>query len=74
MTVYVLQHPYDAGHLLCSCSYISILFFKGFLELYPHVFRGGRDFEISLKFRTDQLNGLLLFVYNRDGPDFLIVC
>nr|XP_031294235.1 usherin [Camelus dromedarius]XP_031294237.1 usherin [Camelus dromedarius] len=43
----------------------------GFLELYPYTFRGGMDFEISLKFRTDQLNGLLLFVYNKDGPDFL---
>ncbi|XP_056671906.1 usherin-like isoform X2 [Monodelphis domestica] len=29
------------------------------------------DFEISFKFRTDQMNGLLLFVYNKDGPDFL---
>ncbi|XP_060145902.1 usherin [Globicephala melas] len=43
----------------------------GFLELYPYLFHGGMDFEISFKFRTDQLNGLLLFVYNKDGPDFL---
>ncbi|XP_002760562.4 usherin [Callithrix jacchus] len=43
----------------------------GFLELHPYVFHGGMNFEISLKFRTDQLNGLLLFVYNKDGPDFL---
>ncbi|XP_074120778.1 usherin [Sminthopsis crassicaudata] len=43
----------------------------GFLELYPHIFPGGMDFEITFKFRTDQMNGLLLFVYNKDGPDFL---
>ncbi|KAM5206303.1 usherin isoform 2-T2 [Hipposideros larvatus] len=43
----------------------------GFLELDPHLFHGGMDFEISFKFRTDQLNGLLLFIYNKDGPDFL---
>uniref|UniRef100_A0A673TE79 Usherin n=1 Tax=Suricata suricatta TaxID=37032 RepID=A0A673TE79_SURSU len=43
----------------------------GFLELPSHTFHGGMDFEISLKFRTDQLNGLLLFAYNKDGPDFL---
>ncbi|KAM9109657.1 usherin isoform 1-T1 [Megaptera novaeangliae] len=43
----------------------------GFLELYPYLFHGGMDFEISFKFRTDQLNGLLLFIYNKDGPDFL---
>ncbi|XP_053463887.1 usherin [Nycticebus coucang] len=43
----------------------------GFLELHPVIFQGGMDFEISFKFRTDQLNGLLLFVYNKDGPEFL---
>uniref|UniRef100_A0A8D0R6P0 Usherin n=1 Tax=Sus scrofa TaxID=9823 RepID=A0A8D0R6P0_PIG len=43
----------------------------GFLELYPYMFQGGMDFEISFKFRTDRLNGLLLFIYNKDGPDFL---
>ncbi|XP_040841245.1 usherin [Ochotona curzoniae] len=43
----------------------------GYLELYPNMFNGGTDFEISFKFRTDQLNGLLLFAYNTDGPDFL---
>nr|XP_019599683.1 PREDICTED: usherin isoform X2 [Rhinolophus sinicus] len=43
----------------------------GFLELDPYTFHGGMDFEISFKFRTDQLNGLLLFIYNKDGPDFL---
>ncbi|XP_045715406.1 usherin [Phyllostomus hastatus] len=45
----------------------------GFLELYPYMFQGGLDFEISFTFRTDQLNGLLLFIYNKDGPDFLAV-
>ncbi|XP_041578632.1 usherin [Vulpes lagopus] len=45
----------------------------GFLELHPYIFHGGMDFEISFKFRTDQLNGLLLFVYNKDGPDFLAI-
>ncbi|ELK32172.1 Usherin [Myotis davidii] len=45
----------------------------GFLELDPGTFHGGLDFEISFKFRTDQLNGLLLFMYNKDGPDFLAV-
>ncbi|XP_006890633.1 PREDICTED: usherin [Elephantulus edwardii] len=44
---------------------------RGFLELSSYVFHGGMDFEISFKFQTDQLNGLLLFVYNKDGPDFL---
>ncbi|XP_059533348.1 usherin [Myotis daubentonii] len=45
----------------------------GFLELDPGTFHGGLDFEISFQFRTDQLNGLLLFIYNKDGPDFLAV-
>lgn len=48
-------------------------FFQGFLELHSGVFSGGLEFEISFKFRTDQLNGLLLFVYNEDGPDYLAV-
>uniref|UniRef100_A0A8B9DBN8 Usherin n=1 Tax=Anser cygnoides TaxID=8845 RepID=A0A8B9DBN8_ANSCY len=46
---------------------------KGFLELHSDVFSGGQEFEISFKFRTDQLNGLLLFVYNKDGPDYLAI-
>uniref|UniRef100_A0A663LW22 Usherin n=1 Tax=Athene cunicularia TaxID=194338 RepID=A0A663LW22_ATHCN len=46
---------------------------KGFLELHSGVFSGGLEFEISFKFRTDQLNGLLLFVYNKDGPDYLAI-
>ncbi|XP_075451724.1 usherin isoform X2 [Ascaphus truei] len=43
----------------------------GFLELYPSVFPGGPDFELSFMFKTDQLKGLLLFIYNTDGPDYL---
>uniref|UniRef100_A0A8C6NEI0 Usherin n=1 Tax=Melopsittacus undulatus TaxID=13146 RepID=A0A8C6NEI0_MELUD len=46
---------------------------KGFLELHSGVFSGGLEFEISFEFRTDQLNGLLLFVYNKDGPDYLAI-
>ncbi|KAI1240568.1 hypothetical protein IHE44_0008996 [Lamprotornis superbus] len=46
---------------------------RGFLELQSGVFIGGLEFEISFKFRTDQLNGLLLFVYNKDGPDYLAI-
>ncbi|NXO10183.1 USH2A protein, partial [Oriolus oriolus] len=46
---------------------------RGFLELHSGVFNGGLEFEISFKFRTDQLNGLLLFVYNKDGPDYLVI-
>ncbi|KAJ7402273.1 hypothetical protein BTVI_87954 [Pitangus sulphuratus] len=46
---------------------------RGFLELHSGVFSGGMEFEISFKFRTDQLNGLLLFVYNKDGPDYLAI-
>ncbi|NXU70580.1 USH2A protein, partial [Oreotrochilus melanogaster] len=46
---------------------------KGFLELHSGVFSGGQEFEISFKFSTDQLNGLLLFAYNKDGPDYLAI-
>ncbi|XP_048212729.1 usherin [Perognathus longimembris pacificus] len=44
---------------------------SGFLELHSNIFHGGIEFEISLKFRTDQLNGLLLFIYNEDGSDYM---
>ncbi|KAM4770863.1 usherin [Rhinophrynus dorsalis] len=44
----------------------------GFLELYPAVFPGGPDFELSFMFKTDQLKGLLLFIYNTNGPDYFI--
>ncbi|GAB0187409.1 usherin [Grus japonensis] len=47
--------------------------YTGFLELHSGVFSGGLEFEISFQFRTDQLNGLLLFVYNKDGPDYLAI-
>jgi hypothetical protein len=46
---------------------------KGFLELPSDTFHAAKDFEISLKFQTDQLNGLLLFIHNTEGPDFLAV-
>ncbi|KYO43601.1 usherin isoform J [Alligator mississippiensis] len=44
---------------------------KGFLELQSDIFHGGLDFEISFQFRTNRMNGLLLFVYNTEGPDYL---
>lgn len=50
---------------LPSCS--------GFLELSKDVFRGGRDFEMSLDFRTDQLSALLLFTYNTQTEDYMLV-
>ncbi|XP_052593935.1 usherin [Peromyscus californicus insignis] len=43
----------------------------GFLELRSDTFQAAKDFEISLKFQTNQLNGLLLFIHNKEGPDFL---
>ncbi|KAL1769712.1 usherin [Sigmodon hispidus] len=45
----------------------------GFLELRADTFHAAKDFEISLKFQTNQLNGLLLFIHNKEGPDFLAV-
>ncbi|XP_039192169.1 usherin isoform X7 [Crotalus tigris] len=44
---------------------------KGFLELHSNIFHGGMDFEISFMFKTDQFSGLLLFIYNKDGPDYI---
>uniref|UniRef100_A0A8D2ISK6 Usherin n=1 Tax=Varanus komodoensis TaxID=61221 RepID=A0A8D2ISK6_VARKO len=44
---------------------------KGFLELHSDIFHDGLDIEISFTFKTDQLNGLLLFAYNKDGPDYI---
>ncbi|XP_072265966.1 usherin isoform X2 [Pyxicephalus adspersus] len=44
----------------------------GFLELDPSVFPGGLDIEISFMFKTDQLRGLLLFMYNKDGLDYIM--
>lgn len=37
------------------------------------VFSGGQDFEISMDFRTDQLNALLLFTYNTQTEDYMLV-
>nr|XP_054587843.1 usherin [Nothobranchius furzeri] len=45
----------------------------GFLELEPDVFSGGQDFDISMDFRTDQLNALLLFTYNTQTEDYVLV-
>ncbi|XP_069811529.1 usherin [Dendropsophus ebraccatus] len=45
----------------------------GFLELAPSVFLGGTDVEISFMFKSDQLRGLLLFIYNTDRPDYILV-
>ncbi|XP_068597953.1 usherin [Brachionichthys hirsutus] len=45
----------------------------GYLELDSGVFSGGRDFEISMDFRTDQLNALLLFTYNSQTEDYMLV-
>ncbi|KAM3930149.1 usherin [Leptodactylus fuscus] len=45
----------------------------GFLELDSSVFPDAGDIDISFMFKTDQLRGLLLFVYNIDGPDYILV-
>lgn len=37
------------------------------------VFSGGQDFDISMDFRTDQLNALLLFTYNTQTEDYMLV-
>lgn len=47
--------------------------FSGFLKLEPKFFIGGDDFEISFEFKTDQLNSLLLFAYDINGEDFILV-
>ncbi|XP_041108645.1 usherin [Polyodon spathula] len=44
---------------------------QGFLELHSFVFSGGTEFEISFEFRTDQLNGLLLFAFNKEEHVYL---
>ncbi|XP_060102758.1 usherin [Heteronotia binoei] len=46
---------------------------KGFLELNSNLLLGGLDIEISFTFKTDHLHGLLLFIYNKEGLDFLAV-
>ncbi|CAB1442996.1 unnamed protein product [Pleuronectes platessa] len=45
----------------------------GYLELDRNVFSGGQDFDISMDFRTDQLNALLLFTYNTQTEDYMLV-
>ncbi|XP_061132682.1 usherin [Syngnathus typhle] len=45
----------------------------GYLELNRDVFSGGKDFDISMEFRTDQLNALLLFTYNTKRDDYMLV-
>ncbi|XP_069030560.1 usherin [Embiotoca jacksoni] len=45
----------------------------GYLELDAGVFSGGQNFEISMDFRTDQLNALLLFTYNTKTEDYMLV-
>uniref|UniRef100_A0A672FK37 Usher syndrome 2A (autosomal recessive, mild) n=1 Tax=Salarias fasciatus TaxID=181472 RepID=A0A672FK37_SALFA len=45
----------------------------GYLELAAGLFSGGQDFDISMDFRTDQLNALLLFVYNTQTDDYMLV-
>eukprot|EP00062_Callorhinchus_milii_P018719 gi/632972566/ref/XP_007902721.1/ PREDICTED: usherin [Callorhinchus milii] len=44
---------------------------QGYLELFSGVFSGGKQFEISFELRTDQLNGLLLFAYNKGRKTYL---
>lgn len=51
---------------------ISLLY-SGFLKVKPEIFTGGDYFEISFEFKTDQLNALLLFAYDVDGKDFILV-
>ncbi|KAM9408306.1 LOW QUALITY PROTEIN: usherin [Pholidichthys leucotaenia] len=45
----------------------------GYLEVYTGIFSGGQDFDISLDFRTDQLNALLLFTYSTQTEDYMLV-
>ncbi|XP_074481361.1 usherin [Sebastes fasciatus] len=45
----------------------------GYLEMGRDVFSGGQDFDISMDFRTDQLNALLLFTYNTQTEDYMLV-
>ncbi|XP_068172657.1 usherin isoform X1 [Antennarius striatus] len=45
----------------------------GYLELDRDVFSGGQDFKISMDFRTDQLNALLLFTHNSQAEDYMLV-
>ncbi|KAM5165253.1 usherin [Mantella aurantiaca] len=44
----------------------------GFLEFHPTVFPGGPDIKISFMFKTDQLRGLLLFMFDKHGLDYIM--
>lgn len=37
------------------------------------LFKGGQDFDVSMDFRTDQLNALLLFTYSTQTEDYMLV-
>ncbi|XP_051920397.1 usherin isoform X1 [Hippocampus zosterae] len=56
-------HTLDGAHFLGH----------GYLELNKDVFSGGTEFNISMEFRTDQLNALLLFTYNTETRDYMLV-
>ncbi|KAM3624776.1 uncharacterized protein V6R79_001428 [Siganus canaliculatus] len=45
----------------------------GHLEIDRDVFSGGQDFDISMDFRTDQLNALLIFSYSTHTEDYMLV-
>ncbi|XP_062312043.1 usherin-like, partial [Osmerus eperlanus] len=55
-------HSEDGAHFLG----------QGYLELGAEVWRWGVEFEMSLEFRTDQLDALLLFSYDTQGEDYAL--
>ena len=46
---------------------------SGYLELNSDVLRGGENFEVTMEFRTDQVNALMLFTYSTLSDDFILV-
>ncbi|XP_078412490.1 usherin [Cetorhinus maximus] len=44
---------------------------QGYLELDSSVFSGGMQFEVSFQLKTDHLNGLLFFAYNKEMKTYL---
>lgn len=66
-----MLHPASLKFPLYLTGYF--LYISGYLEIDEDVFRGGQDFEISMEFRTDQLNSLLIFAYNKYTEDFMVV-
>ncbi len=50
-----------------------LLLVSGYMEMGRDVFSGGQDFDISMDFRTDQLNALLLFTYSTKTEDYMLV-